>query len=219
MKIYTHYSDSHKSVYDNFKHTLRNIYSVEQAAIRVLYHPQTTKSGAFMTQGWLDSMEYKLNLIIDAINENKGSWFVFADCDIQFFNPFLNDLENNLQNADIVCQEDRGSLCAGFFACQGNLKAANLFEAIKKNFRRLVNDQVALNNLKHLATCKMLNNKKYYTIGNFFNNNDGTYNWDNNTNIMPPREMLVHHANYVVGVENKQKLLKMIKHNYENLVR
>jgi len=218
MKIYTHYSDSHKSMYDSFKYTLRSIYSKEQAAIRVLYHPQTTIHGAFMSQGWLDSMEYKINLILDAINENKGNWFVFADCDVQFFKPFLKDLESNLQNVDIVCQEDRGSLCAGFFACQSNFRTLNLFETIKKNFRHLVNDQVALNEFKHLARCKTLDNKKYYTIGNFFNNTDGTFNWDGITNIIPPKEILVHHANYVVGVENKQKLLDMIKHNYENLV-
>lgn len=171
-----------------------------------------------MTQGWLDSMEYKLNLILDAINENKGSWFIFADCDVQFFKPFLDDIESVLQNVDIVCQEDRGSLCAGFFACQGNLKTIKLFETIKKNFRYLVNDQVALNEYKHLVDSKMLDSNKYYTIGNFFNNTDGTFNWDGTTNIVPPKQMLVHHANYVVGVNNKQKLLQMIKQNYENLV-
>jgi len=218
MKIYTHYSDSHKGMYDNFKYTLRNIYSKEQATIRCLYHPQTTQSGSFMTHGWLDSMEYKLNLILDAIDENKDNWFIFADCDVQFFNPFIEDLENTLQNADIACQEDRGSLCAGFFACRSNKKTFNLFDTIKNNFRNLVNDQVALNKFQNLATCKMLDSKKYFTIGNFFNNPNGTYNWDNTTDIIPPREMIIHHANYVVGVDNKQKNLKMIRKNYEALV-
>ena len=218
MRIYTHYSDSHKEMYGNFKQTLRNVYSKNELPIRVLHHPQTTKSGSFMTQGWLDSMEFKLDLILEAINENKGSWFIFADCDVQFFKPFLNDLEMQLQTADLACQEDRGSLCAGFFACQGNPKALKLFEAIKNNFRRLVNDQVALNEYKHLAITQMLDSKKFYTVGNFFNNSDGTFNWDGVTNIIPPKEILIHHANYVVGVENKKALLKLIKQNYENLV-
>jgi hypothetical protein len=218
MKIYTHFSDSHKEMYDNFKHTLRGIYTKEELPIRVLHHPQTTKSGSFMTQGWLDSMEFKLNLILEAINENKGTWFIFADCDVQFFKPFLKELETQLQTADIACQEDRGSLCAGFFACQGNFKTIKLFETIKKNFRYLVNDQVALNEYKHLVASQILDNKKFYTIGNFFNNPDGTFNWDGRTNIIPPKEMLIHHANYVVGVENKRNLLTLIKQNYENLV-
>jgi len=218
MKIYTHYSDSHRSMYDNFKYTLRNIYTKEQVTIRCLYHPQTTQSGSFMTPGWLDSMEYKLNLILDAIDENKDSWFIFADCDVQFFKPFIDDLENVLQNTDIACQEDRGSLCAGFFACSSNNKTLNLFSTIKNNFRNLVNDQVALNKFQNLATCKMLDSKKYFTIGNFFNNSNGTFNWDNTTNIIPPKEIIIHHANYVVGVDNKQKNLEMIRKNYETLV-
>ena len=78
MKIYTHYSDSHKPLYENFKKTLRELYTKEEVLIRALYHPQTTKSGSFMTHGWLDSMDYKLNLILDALNENKDSWFIFS---------------------------------------------------------------------------------------------------------------------------------------------
>jgi len=164
MKIYTHYSDSHKPLYENFKKTLRELYTKEEVLIRALYHPQTTKSGSFMTHGWLDSMDYKLNLILDALNENKDSWFIFSDCDVQFFKPFLNDLEETLNNYDIVCQEDRQSMCAGFFASKSNPKTLKLFESIKKNFRQLVNDQVALNEFNNLVSYKLLDNKKYYTI-------------------------------------------------------
>ena len=84
----------------------------------------------------------------------------------------------------------------------------NTNEAIKNNFRRLVNDQVALNEYKHLAITQMLDSKKFYTVGNFFNNSDGTFNWDGVTNIIPPKEILIHHANYVVGVENMKRALK-----------
>jgi len=43
--------------------------------------------------------------------------------------------------------------------------------------------------------------------------------YDNSTNIIPPVNMLIHHGNYVQGVDNKLKLMQMIKNNYENLVR
>ena len=39
--------------------------------------------------------------------------------------------------------------------------------------------------------------------------------WDNKTDIKPTKEMVLHHANYVVGVDNKIKLLEMIQNNYE----
>jgi hypothetical protein len=215
-KIYTHYSESHSHLYnDFFKPSLRKIYSKEELPIKVLNHAQTTQNGTFMTNGWLDSMEFKLNVILTAIEENFEDWFIFADCDIQFFKPFLNDLKNELTDVDIVCQEDCKSLCAGFFACKGNISTKKLFTTIKQTFRYLVNDQVALNEHKHLVKYKLLDNKKYFTIGNFFDNIDGTHNWDNQTNIVPPKEILLHHANYVKGVDNKIKLLNLIRLNYD----
>ena len=219
VKIYTHYSDSHKALYeDYFKLTLRELYSKEELPLRVLHHAQTTHDGTFMTQGWSDSMDYKLDVILSALEENRNGWFIFADCDIQFFNPFLKDLENEIQNHDIVCQEDCGSLCAGFFACKSNIKTQQLFSKIKQTFRMLVNDQVALNEYRHMVEYKLLDNKKYFTIGNVFTNSRGDHDWDNTTNIIPPKKMLIHHANYVRGVDNKVKLLKMIRQNYESLV-
>jgi hypothetical protein len=219
VKIYTHYSDSHKQLYDDFfKASLRALYSKEEVAIKVLNHTQTTQDGMFMTQGWLDSMDFKLDVILTAIEETFNSWFIFADCDIQFLKPFVTDLQEQLTDVDIVCQEDCGSLCAGFFACKSNNDTKKLFQTIKSTFRYLVNDQVALNEHRNLVKYKLLDNKKYFTIGNFFNNKDGTHNWDNVTDIVPPKEILVHHANYVKGVANKLQLIKMIKHNYENLV-
>ena len=81
----------------------------------------------------------------------------------------------------------------------------------------MVNDQVALNRLKDMVDYKLLDKEKYYTIGNFYNNPDGTHVWDGVTDILPPREIKIHHANYVVGVKDKIKLIKLIQNNYENI--
>ncbi len=216
MNIYTHYSDSHKEMYTEFfKTSLRNIYTKSEVLIKAVYHTQTN-SGSFMSEGWLDSMDIKLDIILNALEESEE--FIFADCDIQFFKPFIHIVQSNLKTYDIVCQEDRGSLCAGFFGCKSNERTRELFRAVKQNFRLMVNDQVALNNFKHLARCATLDINQFYTIGNFFENNNGTSIWDNITNITPPSNILLHHANYVVGVENKINLLNMIKQN-ESMVR
>jgi len=215
VKIYTHYSDSHSLMYNEFfKPSLRKLYSKEQVTISCCNHKQTTADGSFMSQGWLDSMDIKLDVILTAIKENK--WFIFADCDIQFLNPFIDDLEEELRDNDIVCQNDCESLCAGFFACKSNERTIALFKTIKGNFRHLVNDQVALNEFKSLVKYKLLDKQKYFTIGNVFNNLDGTHNWDNNTPISVPEDILVHHANYVKGVDNKVKLLKYVKETFDS---
>ena len=212
VKIYTHYSDSHKEMYETFfKISLRKLYTKDTIVIRGCYHKQTTRDGMFMSSGWLDSMDIKLDVIMTALKENKDDWFIFSDCDVQFFNPFLEDLENELKSVDIVCQNDCDSLCAGFFAAKSNEKTYQLFELIKQNFKMLVNDQVALNEYKDIVNYKLLDKQKYFTIGNFFNNIDGTHIWDNKTDITPPKDILLHHANYVKGAASKIKLLAHIK--------
>lgn len=219
MKVYTHYSESHKDLYENyFKKSLRELYTKDELAIRSACHKQTTSSGAFMEAGWLESMQYKLEVILKAIEENRNEYFIFSDVDIVFYDKFIDDLLASVDGYDIACQEDCGSLCAGFFIAKGNEKNFNLFTKIYKTFRQLVNDQVALNHYKDDVNYKLLDKNKYYTIGNFYNNPDGTHVWDNSTNIIPPDSMKIHHANYVVGVEGKTKLINLIKTNYESLV-
>ena len=68
MKVYTHYSESHKDLYENyFKKSLRELYTKDELAIRSACHKQTTSAGSFMEAGWLESMQYKLEVILKAI--------------------------------------------------------------------------------------------------------------------------------------------------------
>lgn len=218
MNLYTHYSDSHKIMYnDYFLSSLRKIYSKSELNLRTLYHEQTTAEGRFMSPGWHEAMDYKILVILKAIEECKGSWFIFSDCDVQFFAPFLNDIEVEIKDKDIVCQEDRGTLCAGFFACQASDKMKEVWETVRARFRSLTNDQNALNCFKLRFNSSTLDKYKFFTVGNFFNNSSGTFVWDNVSNIVPPKNILVHHANYVEGTENKIKLLEMVKNNFKNV--
>ena len=219
MKLYTHYSDSHKELYENyFKKSLRELYTKDELIIRTASHKQTTQSGSFMEEGWLESMKYKLEVILQAIKENENEYFIFSDVDIIYYDKFIDDLLQSVEGYDIACQEDCGTLCAGFFIAKGNEKILNLFTKIYRTFTTLVNDQVALNHYKTDVNFKFLDKEKYYTIGNFFNNTNGTHVWDNKSNIVPPKSIKMHHANYAEGVENKIKLINMIKGNYESLV-
>ena len=219
MVIYTHYSDTHQELYkDFFLNSLRNLYSKKQLPIRALNHEQTTEHGTFMEPGWLEAMYFKILVVLKAIEECEGGWFIFADCDINFYKPFLKDLEHEIKNKDIVCQQDRGTLCAGFFACKANKKTKALWSQIKSTFRSFPGsgDQTALNYFKDQVDYGFLDKEKYYSVGNF---PEGTNNlttvWDNKTNIVPPRNILLHHANYVVGTENKIALLEMIRKNIQ----
>lgn len=219
MKLYTHYSESHKELYDEyFIKSLRKLYTRDELIIRKASHKQTTQTGSFMEAGWLESMKYKLEVILQAIKENKNEYFIFSDVDVVFYNKFIDDLLISVKGYDIACQEDCGTLCAGFFIAKGNEKILKLFTKIYRTFTSLVNDQVALNHYKNDVNFKLLDKEKYYTIGNFFNNQNGTHIWDNTTDIIPPKNIKIHHANYTEGVGNKIKLINLIKDNYESMV-
>jgi len=215
MIIYTHYSDSHEDLYKNyFKDSLRKIYTKDEVKIRAAKHRQTTKDGTFMEEGWLDSMDFKLQVILKAIEENWNDYFIFADTDIVFYKEFIDDLLMEIKGFDIACQNDCESLCAGFFIARGNERVKNLFLKIRENYRNMVNDQVALNKFKNIINYKLLDKEEYYTIGNFFDNVNGTHIWDGVTKIKPPQDMRIHHANYVEGVGQKKKIIEMIRSEY-----
>ena len=215
ITIYTHFTDSHKPMYDRFfLPSLRKLYSKDEVRLRVLQTPQLSKTGSFMSPGFVETVDVKVDHILRALDEQES--FIFADVDICFYKPFVEDVMNKLNGYDIVCQEDRESLCSGFFACKSNSSTKGLFKEIKNHLRsHNVNDQVSLNHLKDIVKYGLLDKRAYYTIGNFYTNENGTYIWNNKVHINPPSDMVLHHANYVVGVENKIRLLEMIKNNYE----
>lgn len=218
MKIYTIYSESHKLFYTNyFKPSLRKLYSKEELPIKVCEVVDIHGSDEYMSPEWVKSVQVKVDMLIDALEENKGGWFIYADCDIQFLKPFVEDIKEELQGYDLVGQQDDLDICTGFFAIKSNEKTLHLFRTIKKHFWSFRNDQVAFNVFKNSISYKSLDKEKYYTIGNFFNNLDGTHEWDGVTNIIPPKNILVHHANFVRGVHRKIKLFDLIKSNYESL--
>jgi hypothetical protein len=217
MNIYTHYSDSHRILYEEyFKPSLRSLYTKDELLIKYHYHDQFTKSGLFMENGWSDTMQHKLDVILNGIEECWGKQMIFSDVDIQFFRPFLSDLNEKLQDCDMVTQEDCGTMCAGFIACNCNDNTRNLITTVKKNYRNMVNDQVALNHFKHIVKYKLLSKTKYFTIGNFFNNKDGTHVWDNITDVNIPQDIILHHGNYVLGTDNKIRLMKYVRDNWKN---
>jgi len=213
-KIYTIYSKSHEKFYNEyFKPSLRNIYSKEELPIRACALTEVNGSNVYMSREWVQSVVFKVDMLITALQENKDGWFIYADSDIQFHKPFVKDVENELMSYDFVSQQDEDTLCTGFFAIKSNERTTRLLDTIKKNFWTYYNDQIAFNHYKDMIQYKGLDKEKYYTIGNFFNNPDGTHEWDGITNIIPPKNMLLHHANYVRGAQRKMDLLDLIKKN------
>lgn len=209
MKIYTFYSKSHEIIYHNYFLESLKKYGPELELVTKVVD-QKTMSGSFDEVGFNSTMKDKIALLLDAINENWGSWFIFSDCDIQFLDYFYEDLISYINNdKDIIAQSDLGTMCAGFFIGKADTNLKKIMEKIYNNIENFHNDQIALNYYNNMISWGLMDSNNYYTIAN----SNGGRVWNGDYNLKIPTDIIVHHANFTIGVENKIKLLEYIKEN------
>tara|TARA_B100000989_G_scaffold172764_1_gene129476 strand:+ start:944 stop:1606 length:663 start_codon:yes stop_codon:yes gene_type:complete len=219
MKFYTFYTPSHKCLYEDF--FLPNFPHNEFSLIAEEFD-QECPSGAYCEDGWNNTMRRKLAVIINGLKENQGGMIVHGDCDIQFFpknGSIQSTLIKELGDKDMAFQSDGTRLCAGFFITRCTDKVVSLFEEIEERLEEFLEDQDAMNKLLPASgiSYKSLSSK-FYTVA--MDNQWRIYNGEEYFNIEVNRKatMLVHHANYTVGLENKINLLKSVKHFIFNLL-
>ena len=212
MKIYTFYTPSHKEIYDKYFLTSP---AIEEYEVISEEFPQECLSGNYLSEGWMDTMHRKLDLIIKAIEDNMGEVFVHADCDVQFLKPSKEYIESIFHNTnvDIVLQDDIYTMCAGFFACRSSAKTLLLFNMVKDNIRSFEHDQLALNHfIKNWNSYNRIEKLNYRVFDKrIWNVGHSIYNrWDGQE-FKVPENILVHHANWTVGTQNKLKLMGIVK--------
>lgn len=210
MKLYTFYTETHKSLYDNFfipSWEENNLSS--NFELITLSGQQFSETGNFNSQGTLDTWDERLSMFLDIIEDNYGDFFIYSDCDVQFFGNFYDDITSRInENTDMLAQSDMGTICAGFMVVQANKIMKKFFEKIKKELRNFSNDQMCINHYKMMMRSKLLPEDLYFTIAN---SNGGTVWTPQQNNLMLPENMLVHHGNYTIGIENKTKLMEFVK--------
>lgn len=111
MKLYTIYSPSHKTLYENhFLKSLPNEFELKSLEIE-----QECPTGEFYQEGWSKTCYRKVEYFEQACLESQGEIFVFSDVDVQFFGNIKDVLIDELGDADIACQNDTGIYhCSGF---------------------------------------------------------------------------------------------------------
>lgn len=199
MKLYTIYTPSHKIMFKEF--FLKTIPNEFEIIYREM--PQECETGEFYKEGWNITCFRKIELFIEACEENLGNHFIYSDVDVQFFGDIKETLLQEIGDYDIACQNDTGSYyCSGFFICKANEKTLHLFQEMRRNYVK--EDQTTLNNNIHLVKSKFLSHR-FYTVGHSLG-----VAWTGQ-NFSVPNDLLVHHANYTVGVSNKISLMKIVQ--------
>jgi lipopolysaccharide biosynthesis glycosyltransferase len=198
MKLYTIFSPSHKIMYDDFfLKTLPNEFELVSKEI-----PQECSTGEFYKEGWSKTCYRKVEFFIQACEENIGKNFIYSDVDIQFFGKIKDALLNELGDYDIACQNDTGPYyCSGFFICNANQRTLNMFNMMKKNYNK--EDQTSLNEQIHLVKSKFLS-RRFFTVAHSTNSV-----W-NGQDFYVPNDILIHHANWTGGIDNKIRLLDLV---------
>lgn len=178
---------------------------------------QTCPSAGFMSTGWTQTTARKVDLIITAIHENWGSFFIFSDVDIQFFAPIEKTITKLIKDKDLVIQKNcpNGVLCSGFFACRANERTLALWTDVRKVMQKdsSQSDQISLNK------CIKRNNKKNpyniswdYLPNSFFGGGTLTgHLWQPGKKLPVPHNIVMHHANWTKGISNKIAQLKYVK--------
>jgi hypothetical protein len=200
MKVYTYYTESHANLFENyFKKSLVDL------EIDATIGEQDCKSGSYYQDGWKTTTMKKVDVFLKGVKENMGGVFIFSDVDIQFFGSIKETLVGELGDADIAIQNDyAGGLCSGFFICRGNERTLKMFQSMKDNHNLYREDQHALNMNLNFCKVKVLSNK-FWTFGAY------QQQWKGQ-NFDIPDDILMHHSNWTEGIDNKIKLLELVKY-------
>jgi hypothetical protein len=214
IKLYSYFTPSHKILKE--KYFLPSIIDDYEVIIRE-HKEQVCPAGKFYSKNWSKAVALKADLIIDAIKENWGDFFIYSDIDVQFIRPTKDYIITHIKNVDCLGQQARPgfslknkSICTGFLVIKANTKNLNLWKHIKKSLlhNNANGDQYYFNKLfkQHNVICKRLP-ISFYNPGK-------KWNPDNHLNI--PKDIKIHHANWTIGVKNKIKQLEYVKSHIKN---
>lgn len=203
MKLYTYYTDSHKYLYDNFLKKTVDIHQEYQliAGIGI----QHCVGGGFLTENFGKTCFEKVKFIIDSNEWESNDVIMFCDADTIFLNKTKEVFLNELGEFDMIFQNDSYTCNTGIYICRKNNRVRELLEhifLIKDGFH---NEQVALNHIigSHPVKYKLFD----YKVWNV--KYQGLDPWDGNANINFPHDILMFHANYMVGIDKKINSLNL----------
>ena len=181
--------------------------------------------GNYGTNAFREAVLEKSNLIINAIKENMSETFVYSDVDIQYFKPIKSLLLDAIVGHDIVCQRDEprakgNQLCTGFFIIRANNGTLKLWERVRKAVRKEGRDQLAFNRILNSWWYRQFSYpriKYNFLSDNFFSAGTLTgENWQPGQELVIPDDIVLHHANWTVGIENKISQLEYVKRCVES---
>jgi DNA-directed RNA polymerase subunit F len=180
-------------------------------SVRLL--PQQSATGAFQSDGFQATCLAKVGYILEVLAANlDGEPFIFSDVDVRFYGDPTADLMQLFGDSDILFQDDGpAGACTGFMVMRPTPRVLEYWRKVAEWMRETNQmDQDAANRLLEtpFAPAWGLLPERYWTVGR-----NGVC-WKPGDPVAPPADLMVHHANWTVGIENKLALLEAVKNTH-----
>ena len=210
MKLYCFFTPSHEVFYNEW---LKPTASREYEVIPIKHKQQISKSAEYAKSGWRETQYNKVLAWKKAVQDNMGELIVCADADIQLIGDSKAFLKHVIGHNDIAFQQNfrGGPICSGFFVCRCSLKTENFFEIIANRLKKIMHEDGGGEQYE----MQQLLSEKWYDLNVLKLSYDKVWcpgtEYESLEELKIPKDMLVHHANWTSGKENKIEQLEYIK--------
>jgi hypothetical protein len=197
MKLFVYFTESHKRMFEYLFRSVERLHEFELHSF----------CGEQVCEGSYDSSNYgqctfdRTEFFLNSNQWNTNEIVLSCDADVLLLKPVKQFLLESIEDFDIVFQTDNISMlnivecCMGFFVCRTNERVRELFVETSK-LKNFHDDQKALNSIINKT------NVKYSRFDSRI--------WNSSLSTTMPDDILVYHANFMMGVENKEKALKIV---------
>jgi hypothetical protein len=226
IRAYTLFTPSHKDFLYNY--LLKSFKYSSDIELTVIFKDQLCKTAESRSEGWHDTMYYKVNCFYDKLKECKedSEYFMFIDPDIMIYKDFYSDLVTRMAKGyDVLFQNDGpGGANTGFFVARNNSKTRAFFNTVRGNLQNFVEEQVATNfllrNLQQYPSIQIkwgMLPSEYWTFGEIagqFNpqTNKLKGHWDGvDETFTIPENIFIHHGNWTLKKDDKYKILDIVE--------
>ena len=214
MKLFTCYSPSHAEMFNQHFLPSVSLSGLDLQPPSIL--PQVCPTGVYESPGFQETCLAKMSYLHNILLVETEP-FVFCDVDIRFYGRVVEDLIEIGEKTDDAADGDGpnplfqsdgpGGPCTGFMLWYPSPWAVELVEdVISVMAEKHIEDQIGMHHvLRARGLTAGLLPDRYWTVGQ-----TGRH-WKLGDPVRPPSDLLMHHANWTVGVENKMDLLERVR--------
>jgi hypothetical protein len=210
MQVLTCYTDSHIHLLE--RHYLPSL--PPGCEVHLLHLPQDCPTGQYKSVGWAETVGKRLLAVKDMCD--RGERFAVFDADMRFYSASIADGWPGPE--DIIAQDEGpAGLCAGLMFIRPSPTVRELLVHAIALVESAGDDQIALNiALGRLGKEAVVTTARlpetYWNYGHQLRRCGQTCSlWRPGIVPNPPAGMLVHHANWVLGIEHKLAMLDEVR--------